>query len=397
MPAVAELCQSQPGITQPQLGYSMTATLELAKQLIQLPSITPEDCGCQQLIADRLARLGFEIESLPYEDVSNLWAVHGKGGPLFVFAGHTDVVPTGAIEEWSSDPFIPTETDGFLFGRGAADMKSSLAAMLIATERFLAENSFNGRIGFLITSDEEGLGINGTRKVIENLQSRGTQIDYCVVGEPSSSDVLGDTIKVGRRGSLNGILKVVGIEGHVAYPQRASNPIHNGLPALTALVQEQWDRGNDAFPPSSFQISNIHAGMGANNVIPESMTIDFNIRFSTESNAETLKARIEGILDAAQLNYKIDWHLSGEPFLTTATRLIEVVSNSVEAVTGIVPQQSTAGGTSDGRFIAPTGAQVVEIGPCNTTIHKVDECVRIADLEPLTGIYQAILENLSSA
>jgi len=375
----------------------MTATLELAKQLIQLPSITPEDCGCQQLIADRLARLGFEIESLPYEDVSNLWAVHGKGGPLFVFAGHTDVVPTGAIEEWSSDPFIPTETDGFLFGRGAADMKSSLAAMLIATERFLAENSFNGRIGFLITSDEEGLGINGTRKVIENLQSRGTQIDYCVVGEPSSSDVLGDTIKVGRRGSLNGILKVVGIEGHVAYPQRASNPIHNGLPALTALVQEQWDRGNDAFPPSSFQISNIHAGMGANNVIPESMTIDFNIRFSTESNAETLKARIEGILDAAQLNYKIDWHLSGEPFLTTATRLIEVVSNSVEAVTGIVPQQSTAGGTSDGRFIAPTGAQVVEIGPCNTTIHKVDECVRIADLEPLTGIYQAILENLSSA
>lgn len=375
----------------------MTATLELAKQLIQLPSITPEDCGCQQLIADRLARLGFEIESLPYEDVSNLWAMHGKGGPLFVFAGHTDVVPTGAVEEWSSDPFIPTETDGFLFGRGAADMKSSLAAMLIATERFLAENSFNGRIGFLITSDEEGLGINGTRKVIENLQSRGTQIDYCVIGEPSSSDVLGDTIKVGRRGSLNGILKVVGIEGHVAYPQRASNPIHNGLPALTALVQEQWDRGNDSFPPSSFQISNIHAGTGANNVIPESMTIDFNIRFSTESNAETLKARIEGILDAAQLNYEIDWHLSGEPFLTTATRLIEVVSNSVEAITGIVPQQSTAGGTSDGRFIAPTGAQVVEIGPCNTTIHKVDECVRIADLEPLTGIYQAILENLSSA
>jgi len=374
----------------------MTATLELAKQLIQLPSVTPEDCGCQQLIADRLARLGFEIESLPYEDVSNLWAVHGKDGPLFVFAGHTDVVPTGPVEKWSSDPFMPTETDGFLFGRGAADMKSSLAAMLIATERYLAENSFNGRIGFLITSDEEGFGINGTRKVIENLQSRGTQIDYCVVGEPSSSDVLGDTIKIGRRGSLSGILKIVGIGGHVAYPQRASNPIHSGLPALTALTQEQWDQGNDSFPPSSFQISNIHAGMGANNLIPESMTVDFNIRFSTESNAETLKARVESILDEAQLSYDIDWHLSGEPFLTTETKLIEVVSNSVEAITGIVPEQSTAGGTSDGRFIAPTGAQVVEIGPCNTTIHKVDECVRIADLEPLTNIYQTILEKLGS-
>jgi len=375
----------------------MTATLELAKQLIKLPSITPDDCGCQELIAARLTRLDFEIESLPYEDVSNLWAVHGSEGPLFVFAGHTDVVPTGPVEEWSSDPFTPTETDGFLFGRGAADMKSSLAAMLVATERFLAEKSFNGRIGFLVTSDEEGLGINGTRRVIENLQSRGIQIDYCVVGEPSSSQELGDTIKIGRRGSLSGKLRVIGVKGHVAYPQLASNPIHNGLPALTALIKEQWDEGNESFPPSSFQISNIHAGVGANNVIPDSMTVDFNVRFSTESNAESLKARIESIFEQAQMNCEIDWHLSGEPFLTTESRLIEVVSASVEAITGLVPEQSTAGGTSDGRFIAPTGAQVVEIGPCNATIHKVNECVRIADLEPLTGIYQAILENLASS
>lgn len=373
----------------------MSDTLEFAKQLIKLPSVTPDDHGCQQIIAEHLDKLGFVTESLPYEEVSNLWAVKGESGPLFVFAGHTDVVPAGSVEEWSFDPFTPTEHDGFLYGRGSADMKSSLAAMLVATERFLAKNSFNGRLAFLITSDEEGAGIYGTRKVIETLSARGIQIDYCVVGEPSSSDTLGDTIKIGRRGSLSGKLKIIGIHGHVAYPQLASNPILNSLPALAEISRIDWCAGNNSFPPSSFQISNIHAGTGANNVIPGSMTIDFNIRYSTELDAETIKQRIESVLNDASLDYQLDWHLSGEPFLTTETGLIDLVSASVESVTGSVPERSTAGGTSDGRFIAPTGAQLVEIGPCNATIHKINERVRIDDLERLTAIYQTILEKLS--
>lgn len=372
----------------------MTATLELAKQLIQLPSVTPEDGGCQELIAQRLAKVGFKIESLPHGEVSNLWAVTDGAGPLLVFAGHTDVVPPGPSSDWSYDPFAATEQDGFLYGRGAADMKSSLAAMVTATERLLGARSLNGRLGFLITSDEEGAAINGTRKIMADFQARGMHIDYCVVGEPSSIETLGDTIKIGRRGSLSAKLIVKGIGGHVAYPHRAVNPIHNALPVLLSLTRTQWDQGNTPFPPTSLQISNIQAGTGANNVIPDTLEVDFNLRYSTELDAETIKQRVADLLNKEKLNHEIQWHLSGEPFLTTAGKLIAVVSDSVEKVTGIVPERSTAGGTSDGRFIAPTGTEVVEIGPCNTTIHKANECIRIDDLDKLSAIYQAILERL---
>ena len=372
----------------------MPATLDLAKQLIQRASISPEDMGCQQILAQRLIKLGFKIESLPFGKVSNLWAELGEEGPLFVFAGHTDVVPAGPLEEWSFDPFTPTEHEDFLYGRGSADMKSSLAAMIIATENYLATNKPNFRIGFLITSDEEGHAINGTRKVMETFNSQNRNIDYCLVGEPSSSKRLGDTIKIGRRGSLSCKLKVQGIKGHVAYPELASNPIHSALPALAKLAATAWDGGNDNFPPTSFQISNIHAGVGANNVIPDSMEIDFNLRYSTELDAETIKQRVEMILAKDDFDYKTQWHLSGEPFLTREPQLIDAVTRSVEEVIGIKPALSTAGGTSDGRFISPTGAQVVELGPCNATIHKIDERIRISDIELLAKTYAKVLVNL---
>lgn len=372
----------------------MSATLDLAKQLIQRASISPEDMGCQQILAQRLIKLGFKIESLPFGKVSNLWAERGKEGPLFVFAGHTDVVPAGPIEEWSFDPFSPTEHEDFLYGRGSADMKSSLAAMIVATENYLASNKPNFRIGFLITSDEEGHAINGTRKVMETFNSQNRNIDYCIVGEPSSSKRLGDTIKIGRRGSLSCKLKVQGIKGHVAYPELASNPIHSALPALAKLTAAAWDTGNDNFPPTSFQISNVHAGVGANNVIPDSMEIDFNLRYSTELDAETIKQRVEMILAEDGFDYQTQWHLSGEPFLTKESQLIDAVKRSVEEVIGIKPALSTAGGTSDGRFISPAGAQVVELGPCNATIHKIDERIRISDIELLTETYTKILVNL---
>ena len=372
----------------------MSATLDLAKKLIQRASISPEDMDCQQILAQRLIKLGFKIESLPFGKVSNLWAELGKEGPLFVFAGHTDVVPAGPIEEWSFDPFSPTEHEDFLYGRGSADMKSSLAAMIVATENYLASNKPNFRIGFLITSDEEGHAINGTRKVMETFNSQNRNIDYCIVGEPSSSKRLGDTIKIGRRGSLSCKLKVQGIKGHVAYPELASNPIHSALPALAKLTAAAWDTGNDNFPPTSFQISNVHAGVGANNVIPDSMEIDFNLRYSTELDAETIKQRVEMILAEDGFDYQTQWHLSGEPFLTKESQLIDAVKRSVEEVIGIKPALSTAGGTSDGRFISPAGAQVVELGPCNATIHKIDERIRISDIELLTETYTKILVNL---
>ncbi|MFL2850663.1 MAG: succinyl-diaminopimelate desuccinylase [Pseudohongiellaceae bacterium] len=373
---------------------TMSATLDLAKQLIQRASISPEDMDCQQILAQRLIKLGFKIESLPFGKVSNLWAELGKEGPLFVFAGHTDVVPAGPTEEWSFDPFSPTEHEDFLYGRGSADMKSSLAAMIVATENYLASNKPNFRIGFLITSDEEGHAINGTRKVMETFNSQNRNIDYCIVGEPSSSKRLGDTIKIGRRGSLSCKLKVQGIKGHVAYPELASNPIHSALPALAKLTAAAWDTGNDNFPPTSFQISNVHAGVGANNVIPDSMEIDFNLRYSTELDAETIKQRVEMILAEDGFDYQTQWHLSGEPFLTKESQLIDAVKRSVEEVIGIKPALSTAGGTSDGRFISPAGAQVVELGPCNATIHKIDERIRISDIELLTETYTKILVNL---
>lgn len=372
----------------------MSSALDLAIELINRPSVSPEDMGCQQILSGRLEKLGFAITPMPYEDVSNLWATLGDTGPLLVFAGHTDVVPTGPVSEWTFDPFTATQHDGFLYGRGAADMKSSLAAMITATEKLLSERPLKARLGFLITSDEEDKAINGTRRVMAEFQSRGLTIDYCVVGEPSSTDNLGDTVKVGRRGSLNGKLQVIGVKGHVAYPQLASNPIHNALPALKNLVETEWDQGNDLFPPTSFQISNIRGGVGANNVIPETMELDFNLRYSTELTADEIMARVESILTAEDINYKLDWQLSGEPFLTTATDLIDVVSASIKEVTGLTTECSTAGGTSDGRFIAPTGTQVVELGPCNATIHKINERVRISDVDRLESIYYHILKQL---
>ena len=372
----------------------MSATLDLAKQLIERASITPDDKDCQQILAERLTAAGFACEQYPFGEVSNLWAEIGENGPLFVFAGHTDVVPPGPLEEWSFNPFTPTEDGEFLYGRGAADMKSSLAAMITATESFLAGNSLNFRLGFLITSDEEGQAINGTRKVIETFNSKRKKIDYCLVGEPSSTENLGDTIKIGRRGSLSCKLKFIGIEGHVAYPQLASNPIHNALPALAELTTCKWDSGNDNFPPTSFQVSNIHAGEGANNVIPDVMDVDFNLRYSTELDAEAIKNQVLAILNKYGIEYEINWHLSGEPYLTTETELIDIVVSSVAEETGVTPQCTTTGGTSDGRFISPAGAQVVEFGPCNITIHKINERIKIADIDKLAAVYESVLKKM---
>lgn len=373
----------------------MSSAVQLAKQLIALPSITPEDLGCQHILAERLSAVGFKIRQLPFEDVSNLWAELGDSGPLLAFAGHTDVVPPGPLDEWKYDPFTPTEEGEFLYGRGSADMKSSLAAMIVATERFLANSSPSFRLGFLITSDEEGQAINGTRKVIETFNEEGKKIDFCIVGEPSSSEKLGDTLKVGRRGSLSCKLIVKGIKGHVAYPQLALNPIHSALPALAELSRTQWDNGNERFPPTSFQISNIHAGVGANNVIPDSMVIDFNLRYSTELIAEEIKSRVEAILSKDGFDYETNWHLSGEPFLTSQSELIDAVAESVKGITGLDPERSTSGGTSDGRFISPAGTQVVELGPCHATIHKINERIRTSDIDLLTDIYEATLHNLN--
>ncbi|MGD8784379.1 MAG: succinyl-diaminopimelate desuccinylase [Thioalkalispiraceae bacterium] len=374
---------------------SESETLQLSKRLISRPSVTPDDAGCQALIAERLEKLGFQIEHMRFADTDNLWARLGSETPLFAFAGHTDVVPPGPEADWLNPPFQPTIKDGNLYGRGAADMKSSIAAMLTAVERFLQTYSVpHGSIAFLITSDEEGPAKNGTVKVIEVLQNRNEHIDWCLVGEPSSTTKVGDVIKNGRRGSLGGRLVVYGQQGHVAYPHLAINPIHEVTPALTELCQSSWDNGNDFFPPTTFQISNIHAGTGATNVIPGEVTIDFNFRFSTEVTEEGLKNRVEKILDKYRLNYKLDWSLSGHPFITEPAELTDATQRAINSVCGYQSELSTAGGTSDGRFIAPTGSQVVELGPVNESIHKINENVNIQELDKLSEIYETILVNL---
>ena len=372
-----------------------SATIDLTFDLIRRQSVTPEDAGCQEVMSERLSNAGFQITPLRFGDVDNFWAVRGESGPLICFAGHTDVVPTGPIEQWQHHPYEPCIIDGVLYGRGAADMKGSLAAMITATERFVAKYpSHNGRIAYLITSDEEGIAINGTVKVMEWLQQQNEKIDWCVVGEPSSTNTVGDTIKNGRRGSLGAVLKVKGVQGHVAYPHLASNPIHLAAPALAELANEQWDNGNDFFPATSFQISNINGGTGATNVIPGELEVIFNFRFSTELTDEILRKRTEEILNKHGLDYDLTWNLSGQPFLTAEGSLIDATIKAIQDSAGIETELSTAGGTSDGRFIAPTGSQLVELGPVNATIHKVDECVKANDLDTLSSMYEKILENL---
>ena len=374
---------------------SDSPVLALAKDLISRPSVTPEDAGCQQMMADFLARLGFQIEPMIFHDTTNLWARRGTEGPLFCFAGHTDVVPSGPVEKWDTPPFTPTLRDGMLHGRGAADMKGSLAAMLVAVERFIAANpDHKGSIAFLITSDEEGPFINGTPKVIETLEARNEKITWCLVGEPSSTHRVGDMVKNGRRGSITGDLTVKGIQGHVAYPHLGRNPVHQAAPAIAELAATVWDNGNDFFPPTSFQIPNISAGTGASNVIPGELKVQFNFRFSTELTDEEIKRRTHAILDKHGLEYELVWTLSGHPFLTPAGELVEATVAAIEEVAGIKAELSTSGGTSDGRFIARTGAQVVELGPINATIHTITECVKVADLESLTHMYQLILKKL---
>lgn len=371
----------------------MSDTLALCKALIERPSVSPDDAGCQELISAALQAMGFVIEPMPFGAVQNLWARRGNTGPLLCFAGHTDVVPAG--NDWHSDPFQAVEKDGRLYGRGAADMKGSIAAMLTAVRRFVSENPQHpGSLAFLITSDEESVAVDGTRRVIEVLEARGEKIDWCIVGEPSSSTLTGDVIRNGRRGSLNGILRVRGQGGHVAYPDLVRNPIHAFLPALTELCSVEWDRGNAYFPPTSFQISNIHAGTGANNVVPGSMELLFNFRFSTEQTEQSLRERTEAIFQRHYRDYELDWQLSGQPFITGEGKLVQAAREAVQAVMGIEPQLSTGGGTSDGRFIAPTGAEVVELGPVNATIHKPDENIEIVELERLERIYQGMLEAL---
>ncbi len=370
-------------------------TLELALDLISRPSVTPEDAGCQQNMITRLQAIGFNAELLRFEDVDNFWTRRGDSGPLLAFAGHTDVVPTGPLDQWDSHPFEPEIRGGYLFGRGAADMKGSLAAFVTACERFVANHpQHKGSIAFLITSDEEGPSINGTIKVVETLEQRNEKIDWCLVGEPSSSNKVGDVIKNGRRGSLGARLVVHGVQGHVAYPHLADNPVHRAAPALAELASIEWDQGNDHFPPTTFQISNIHAGTGATNVIPGEVEVIFNFRFSTETTAEELQRKTEAIFSRHQLDYSIQWTLSGQPFLTAEGELVSAARQAIQEIAGIEAELSTSGGTSDGRFIAPTGAQVLELGPVNATIHKVNECVKIEDLDALSDIYEKILEKL---
>ncbi|GAB3371287.1 succinyl-diaminopimelate desuccinylase [Spongiibacter taiwanensis] len=374
---------------------SLSPTLELACDLIRRPSVTPKDEDCQEVMMARLEAIGFRCQRLRFAEVDNFWAVRGEQGPILCFAGHTDVVPTGPEANWQQPPFEPVIENGMLLGRGAADMKGSLAAMVTACERFVAAHpDHTGRIAFLITSDEEGPSVNGTVKVVEWLEQQNEKITWCVVGEPSSTEEVGDVIKNGRRGSLGAVLKVRGIQGHVAYPHLAKNPIHQAAPALAELASEVWDEGNDFFPATSFQISNINGGTGATNVIPGEVEVVFNFRFSTELTEDDLKRRTLAILDKHDLDYRIDWNLSGLPFLTAEGPLVEAAQAAIAQVCGRETLLSTAGGTSDGRFIAPTGAQVVELGPVNATIHKVDEQVCAADLDTLSNLYEVMLEKL---
>jgi succinyl-diaminopimelate desuccinylase len=374
----------------------MSATLELTMALVGRPSVTPHDAGCQDILAARLEPLGFSIERLRYGEVDNLWARRGRDGPLLVFAGHTDVVPPGPLSQWSSEPFAPTVRDGVLYGRGAADMKGGLAAMVTAAERFLvAHSNPRGSFAFLVTSDEEGpTNEDGTARVVAHLQQRGEVIDWCLIGEPTSERAVGDVVKNGRRGSLSGALRVHGVQGHVAYPHLAVNPIHRFAPALAELCGIQWDQGNEYFPPTTFQFSGLNAGTGAGNVIPGELTASFNLRYSTALDGQDIEERVEQILDRHGLEYSLDWFLSGKPFVTPVGRLVEAVSEAVFRTTGRHPALSTSGGTSDGRFIAPTGAQVVELGLLNATIHKVDENVPVADLDTLSRVYERTLELL---
>ncbi|NCP39680.1 MAG: succinyl-diaminopimelate desuccinylase [Rhodoferax sp.] len=385
----------------------MTATLALAKQLIACPSETPQDAHCQNIIGQRLAALGFGLETLvsgpDHFRVTNLWAKRPAAQseqaqaatPLIVFAGHTDVVPSGPLEQWTSDPFTPTERDGKLYGRGAADMKTSLAAFVVATEEFIAAQPATPlAIGFLLTSDEEGPALDGTVKVVELLRARGERLDYCIVGEPTSVKRTGDMIKNGRRGTMSGRLTVKGVQGHIAYPQLAKNPIHLLAPALAELVGLEWDRGNAFFPPTSWQVSNIHGGTGASNVIPGTLVVDFNFRFCTESTPESLQARLQAVLDRHGLDFDLSWVVGGLPFLTTPGTLVDAVASAIRAETGLATELSTSGGTSDGRFIASICPQVLELGPPNASIHKIDECVALADIEPLKNIYRRVLDNL---
>ena len=370
-------------------------SVALTKELISKQSVTPADDGCQPLLAERLSTLGFNCESLPREEVLNLWATRGTHGPTLVFAGHTDVVPPGPREHWDSDPFVPTERGGFLYGRGAADMKASLAAMVVATESFVANHPHHkGRIGYLITADEEGPAIHGTRYVVDTLQRRGESIDWCVVGEPSSTSTLGDIIKNGRRGSINATLTIKGKQGHVAYPHLADNPMHKAFAALTALSEISWDSGNDYFDPTQLQFSNIHSGTGATNVIPGELVAVFNLRFSTEITADEIQSKCEAVLDATGIDYSLDWQLSGNPFLTEPGDLVDAVRESIMTVTGVSTQLSTGGGTSDGRFIATMGSQIIELGPINASIHQRNEHVLLSDIPKLARIYEGIMERL---
>jgi len=370
-------------------------TLELTRQLIALRPVTPDDAGCQQLLAQRLEQAGFQIEHLRFGEVDNLWARRGNASPLLCFAGHTDVVPTGPLEQWSSDPFTPAIRNGCLYGRGAADMKASLAAFITAIEAFIAQHpQHKGSIALLITSDEEGPAVNGTVKVVETLKARNETLDYCIVGEPTCVSSLGDTIKNGRRGSLSGYLTVHGVQGHIAYPHLAKNPIHLAAPAIAELAGITWDNGNEYFPPTTWHISNINGGTGATNIIPGAVSLIFNFRFSTASTVESLQAKVHEVLDRHALKYDLKWELSGRPFLTPKADLANAMSTAIAQVTGIEPELSTSGGTSDGRFIADICPQVIEFGPCNATIHKLDEHVAVADIEKLSQIYQKTLEQL---
>jgi succinyl-diaminopimelate desuccinylase len=372
-----------------------SSIVELASALIARPSVAPDDGGCQALIAARLAAAGFRVEPMRFGEVDNLWARRGDSGPLLCFAGHTDVVPTGPAERWTTPPYEPVVRDGHLHGRGSADMKGALAAMVVAAERFAAAHPrHEGSLAFLITGDEEGPSIDGTAKVVERLSARGERIDWCLLGEPSSQARLGDTLRHGRRGSLSARLTLKGVQGHVAYPERADNAIHRALPLLTELVGTRWDEGNADFPPTTFQLSNVHAGLGTNNVIPGEIELRFNLRYSTASSYESLTARIEKMIAAHELEHTIEWKDAGRPFLTTGRRLIDAASGVVRNTLGVTPRLSTGGGTSDGRFIAPTGAEVVELGPINATIHQVDERVAVADLERLAEVYERICAEL---
>jgi succinyl-diaminopimelate desuccinylase len=377
------------------MNASETKTIELAKALVARPSITPKDEGCQVLIAERLKKIGFKIHHLPFENVDNLFAIRGDNPPTFAFAGHTDVVPTGPLDKWDSPPFSPTIKNGLLYGRGAADMKGSVAAMVVAFENFLEKHpNHPGSLAIILTSDEEGPAHHGTKRVMEYLKEQGILINYCIVGEPSSLKQLGDNIKIGRRGSMSGKLTILGIQGHIAYPHKAINPIHLAMKPLLELVSTTWDQGNQFFPPTSFQISNISAGTGAGNVIPGHLECDFNLRFSTEQNTEKLQAKILSILNAQDIKYEIEWKISGQPFLAQQGKLLSSTIAVIDKLLKLTPSLTTDGGTSDARFIAPAGGEVIELGPCNSTIHQINECVSLDDLNQLTTVYEAILEKL---